>query len=151
MNRKLRDTLPITAESLVPSVPDQIKVDKSEENRRDRIEKNYNDSKGVRKLSELSPGDPVFIKDSKMHGKVVSKAREPRSYIVETPSNQVRRNRFSLIPMYESRLTKTTEQEGIQEEAPDTQPEVVEAADPYKTTRSGRAVRMPEKYDDYQL
>lgn len=59
----------------------------------------YNRRHAVKELSNLSPGDRVYIPDRKENAVVVDKTPEPRSYLLETNSNAtVRRNRRHLNP-----------------------------------------------------
>ena len=49
-------------------------------------------------LSTLSAGDPVWVQDAKIVGTVVGKAGTPRSYLVQTPTTFLQRNRHLLVP-----------------------------------------------------
>ena len=56
--------------------------------------KECNQQHAVKELSNLSPGDCVYITDHKENAVVVGKRSEPRSYYLDTDSNAtVRRNR----------------------------------------------------------
>lgn len=64
-----------------------------------RVEKqkeNYDRRHGARELEELAVGEEVWIADKKFQGTVVRRTEHPRSYIVQAPSGQVRRNRYHL-------------------------------------------------------
>ena len=53
----------------------------------------------AKELSDLLPGDRVYVPDRRESAIVVSKTPEPRSYLIETDSNAaVRRNRRQLTP-----------------------------------------------------
>lgn len=56
----------------------------------------------MRDLPQLSPGQPVWITDSKSEGNVISSHSTARSYVVETPSGAIRRNRHYLLPLPEN-------------------------------------------------
>ena len=59
----------------------------------------YNQQHTATELSDLLPGDRVYVPDCQENAVVVSKTPEPRSYLVETDSNAaVRRNRRQLTP-----------------------------------------------------
>ncbi|XP_011859611.1 PREDICTED: uncharacterized protein LOC105557076 [Vollenhovia emeryi] len=103
MSRRLRDTLPTTASNLEPRVVCKEAVGEKEDRRRKRIEDNYNKSKGTRQLPELTPGTRVFIKDAKKFGTVIQKAEQPRSYIIQTDTNKLRRNRYTVVPTQPAR------------------------------------------------
>ena len=48
-------------------------------------------------MPELAPGDKVWVTDKEVPGAVVQQAHTPRSYIVDTPSAVIRRNRRHLV------------------------------------------------------
>ena len=59
----------------------------------------YNRRHAVKELSNLSPGDRVYIPDRKENAVVVAKTPEPRCYYLHTDGNAtVRRNRRQLNP-----------------------------------------------------
>ena len=100
--RKIRTTLPVTHRSL-----SQKPIEEEELRERDAIWKqrqksNFDRRHGARPLSELQPDEPVLIKLDNEKGwqlpaKVVEKCA-PRSYMVQTPTGQLRRNRRHLKP-----------------------------------------------------
>jgi len=60
--------------------------------RRSRASK-YNQRHAAKELSNLLPGDQVYVPDRRENAVVVRKTPEPRSYLIETNSNAaVRRN-----------------------------------------------------------
>ena len=72
-------------------------VTEKEEKRRVKIEDNYNTLKGACKSSELSPRTKVFIIDVTECGTVIRKAEKICSYIIETHTNKLRRNRYTFV------------------------------------------------------
>ena len=99
MGRKLRTTLPMDPKRLIPHQVDTEVLKKKKEKRKESHKKNYDKHHGVRSEAELQTGDTVWIKDLRAWGRIVEKAKAPRSYIVDTSRGQFRRNSFHLIPM----------------------------------------------------
>ena len=62
-----------------------------------RQKSNHDSHHGAKMLQQLEPDGKVWITDRKEPGRIIQKAQTPRSYIVETPSTTVRRNRRHLI------------------------------------------------------
>jgi len=97
MGRRLRTALPISSAFLKPCLPDEDQLCEKEEARIESQKRNYDRGHRTRDLSELQPGEEVWIVDLQRPGVIL--AREaPRSYIVETDKRNVRRNRYHLIP-----------------------------------------------------
>lgn len=153
MSRQLNDTLPSIPQNLESKVVNKGVVREKENHRRRRIEKNYNISKGVRQLPELVPGTRVFIKDNRRFGTVVQKADQPRSYIIQTDTNQLRRNRHTIFPITPNgkddtdTLQEEQPQRGSltptrQEETPTEGREIVSGE--YRT-RAGRISKPPQR------
>ncbi|XP_065891689.1 uncharacterized protein [Dysidea avara] len=62
--------------------------------------KYYNNRHRIKSLPQLPDDTPVWVQteNSQVHGTIVHQAATPRSYIVSTPSGQLRRNRINLRP-----------------------------------------------------
>ena len=99
MGRRLRTTVPTFPAMLEPALPDLRKVQHKEREKRWMDSKNYDQRHRVRDLPELSSGDHVWITDAKMPGTVTSAHHTPRSYLVEGPHGELRRNRHHLVPL----------------------------------------------------
>ena len=98
MGRKIRTSLPQMTKQFVPGwtyIPEFKKKD-AEFKRKQKA--NYDDRHRVRELPEIPDETSAWIRSDRgsVQGKVVSPANTPRSYIVDTPSGQVRRNRNQL-------------------------------------------------------
>ena len=94
MGRRLRTTLPTTPSKLTPQWPELTKLREKEGKIKTEPTKDYNRRHAVKDLSDLSPGDRVYIPDRKEKAVVVAKTPEPRSYYLDTDYNAtVRRNR----------------------------------------------------------
>ncbi|KAL2103182.1 hypothetical protein ACEWY4_000050 [Coilia grayii] len=51
----------------------------------------------AQQLTTLTPGDHVWVKDTKEKGTVISQANTPRSYVIDSPRGVLRHNRNHLI------------------------------------------------------
>ncbi len=93
MNRQIRCTIPRI--QLENKIPPRREIEYYDEIRRERMERYYN--KSARELPELQPGTRVLIEDLRIHGKIIRKREEPRSYDVRLENGRViRRNRRNL-------------------------------------------------------
>lgn len=101
MGRNIRTSLPTLPHNLKPEWPDQDKIRAKDTQQKLSQAKFYNRRHGVRALAPLKPGDPVTIKiDSQKQwndqGTIKSLASTPRSYMIDTPKGEFRRNRRHL-------------------------------------------------------
>ncbi|KAK7889208.1 hypothetical protein WMY93_024768 [Mugilogobius chulae] len=96
MGRKIRTTVPVIPSQLDPHGADLGKVKSREQSYRQRQKQNYNKRHRAHDMPSLQQGEHVWIKDMQQRGTVVSTAGTPRSYIVETPNGNLRRNRYHL-------------------------------------------------------
>jgi len=98
MGRKIRTTVPVIPSQLKPACTDTERLIRSEQQYRQKQQRNYNRRHRAHDLPRLQPGDHVWVKDIHQRGTVMSTAGTPRSYVVETPRGTLRRNRFHLSP-----------------------------------------------------
>ncbi|XP_037502968.1 uncharacterized protein LOC119377674 [Rhipicephalus sanguineus] len=98
MGRPLKTTIPKIDEALAPKWPSIFKVRKKDRAARKKQARNFNRHHAVRELRPLMPGDDVWVQDIPCVAKVLSPAQRPRSYIVETSSGVIQRNRKHLVP-----------------------------------------------------
>lgn len=161
-NRRLQTTLPIAKSQLEPKVDDKRKLEGKEEKRIEKQTTNYNKRHGVRNLSDLRPGEAVWITDRKSTGKIIDKADQPRSYIVQSGKRNYRRNRRHLIPSTdfkpETDDTDDLNSSPVLTDVPGSQV-VPSCGGKYNSnsssgtppalyvTRSGRTVRAPQRLD----
>ncbi|KAK7912494.1 hypothetical protein WMY93_012705 [Mugilogobius chulae] len=96
MGRKIRTTVPVIPSQLDPHGADLGKVKSREQSYRQRQKQNYYKRHRAHDMPSLQQGEHVWIKDMQQRGTVVSTAGTPRSYIVETPNGNLRRNRYHL-------------------------------------------------------
>ncbi|EFA13186.1 hypothetical protein TcasGA2_TC006861 [Tribolium castaneum] len=94
LNRKLRENLPTLADNLFPKIQENVKETKE---RSHRNIKSYYD-RSAKDLPTLNKDQAVLVRKNKhwIPGKVVQRHSKPRSYIVETEGNILRRNRKDL-------------------------------------------------------
>uniref|UniRef100_A0A7N8YPR4 Integrase catalytic domain-containing protein n=1 Tax=Mastacembelus armatus TaxID=205130 RepID=A0A7N8YPR4_9TELE len=153
MGRRLRTTVPTLPSQLDPALPDMHVFARKEKEKRIMDTEYYNRRHRARPLSDLVPGEHVWITDAKESGTVLQNHTSPRSYLVDVPNGVVRRNRQHLIPLH----THTSEGAALeQQERPKTITEQVSVS-PEKIaskasgvtatprTRSGRAIVKPDR------
>ncbi|CAC5366075.1 unnamed protein product [Mytilus coruscus] len=109
----------------------------------------------ARPFSKVKTNDRVWVKDQKRQGIIKAESNEPRSYIIETDSGEIRRNRrhFSNFPEKpDTKISKNTF-ETIPDEIPiynnkleDNQTDQSDKSDLY-VTKSGRISKPPDKLD----
>jgi len=173
MGRRIKSTLPITAELLKPQSQENVKEKLTE---RAQLQKKYFDRHASKELPVLQKGDDVKMKHGKewISAKVTDKHHSPRSYVVQThDGRKYRRNRRQLnryrtdtavpknsdnyqpigtecnhpIPATlppEETVTMTTQQTEKQVKS-----EVVTSTSPVTVTRSGRIVKKPSYLKDF--
>ncbi|XP_015768943.1 PREDICTED: ankyrin-1-like [Acropora digitifera] len=99
MGRRLRTTPPTIPSKLIPQWPELAKFCETEEKIKSKQVVQYNQRHAAKELSNLLPGDRVYVPDRRENAVVVGKTPEPRSYLIETDSNAaIRRNRRQLTP-----------------------------------------------------
>ena len=96
IGRKIRTTVFISPKMLTPQWPylDQFLV--ADQLIKNRQTNNFDKRHNARDLPVLGVGDKVWIPDHKSEGMVMEKTASPRSYLVQTPSGPLRRNRRHL-------------------------------------------------------
>lgn len=97
MGRQLRTTVPVTLSSLNPGWTDITKFKEEEQKKRLRLSWNFNKRHRAQHLTRLTPGDHVWVKDTKEKGTVIRQVEAPRSYVMDTPRGNLRRNQNHLV------------------------------------------------------
>jgi len=134
MGRRLRANIPLLNDQLIP---DWDFLEEFRSNNRifkDRQKRDFDRRHRTRALPPIPDDSDVWITSGNqpVTGRVVSPASTPRSYVVETPTGQVRRNRQHLNRMPESH-------EPIDQTEHSTR-------DPIMTrTRTGTVIRPPDR------
>ena len=114
MNRRLRSNIPIIRDLLKPCISDLTIVKKVEKQGKNGMKENHDFRHSATDLPCLDPSGRVWLPDQMMYGKVIAQLESttPRSYMIETPTNTIRRNRRHLnhIPDAEAREKLQEEQ-----------------------------------------
>ena len=141
MGRRLRTSVPQTDSMLVPRWSYLEKFRKSEKQYKIQQKENFNSKHRAKKLPPISNDTEVWIttEQEPVPGVVVSPADRPRSYVVETPSGQIERNRSQV------RIVPERSENSYSSEPVNTQQEG--ESPPPKRTRSktGTTLRQPER------
>lgn len=101
MGREIRTLLPTLESNLKPVFPNQEAVNSKDEETKTTYRQYFDKRHGVKPLPDLQPGDVVSVKLGqqkgwKTPGKVIARSYTPRSYVIQTPSSVMRRNRRHL-------------------------------------------------------
>ena len=96
MGRKIKSTIPIIPRHLIPKLPNQELFKEKEEVYRSKQKKNFDNRHKAQQLKHLPSGATVYITDMDCTGTVIRPSKKPRSYLVDTPTTVVRRNRVQL-------------------------------------------------------
>ena len=153
MGRKLRSLIPQTNTHLIPQWSYLGDFRKANKEFKDKQEYYFNRGHRTRGLSPIPDHTEVWIKSEKkpIPGTVISPAKAPRSYVVETPRGQVERNRshLNIVPRQESQETtspvievptRSSSEEGLPS-----------PSKPIMTrSRTGTALQQPEWYGRWQ-
>ena len=184
MGREIRTLLPTLESNLKPVVPNQEAVTSKDEKTKTTYCQYFDKRHGVKPLPDLQPGDVLSVKLDqqkgwKTPGKIIARSYTPRSYVIQTPSSVMRRNRRNLrrvtslnsveIPDEpELDLELESQAEDLNAESPDAEPDtplpivkpsrtMMEGASsasvrpslPEVRTSSGRVVRKPARFRDF--
>ena len=157
MGRKLRTTLPQSTKQLSPSWPYLPEFRRLNKQFKQRQKENFDHRHGTIEQPDIPSGSEVVITtdNEPVEGSVVRPAGTPRSYIVKTPSGEVRRNRSQLNIVPERSTTESTEStessstnEPVGTEPEQPNPPSSSPTRPHVVTRSqtGVVVRPPERW-----
>ena len=115
MGRKIRCTLSMSPEKLIPKLPNLKRLQKTECKKRLQQTDNYNIRHRASVLPDLNMGDKVWIPDNKTLEVVVRRSQAPRSVVVNTENSLLRRNKRDLVPSPRANAegTSNTQLEGI--------------------------------------
>ena len=154
-NRCIRGPLPYTDKTLTPIIPE------AQETLLDRQQRQKQDyDKRATDLQPLQEGNNVLCRtDDAKHwsnGKVVAKCPQPRSYIIETDTGQVKRNRTHLKPVSNTSNadTEPTETDDSSISITESSTKERQPQTPVASSRtSARANRgtLPLRFNDYKM
>ena len=127
MGRKLRTLIPQTDKHLVPEWTYLNAFRAKNKLFKETQRKNFNKRHRVRDLSPIPDNTDVWVtsEDQTVRGRVIEPAGSPRSYVVETPTGQVHRNRSHLNVVPDQSETQETivEPQGVPTESLENTPE----------------------------
>ena len=81
---------------MIPQLPNQELLKEKEEVSRSKQKKNFDNRHKAQQLKPLPSRATVYIIDMVCTGTVIRPSKKPRSYLVDTPTTVVRRNRVQL-------------------------------------------------------
>ena len=98
MGRNIRSTLPQARGSLAPQWPYLGEFRQANENFKRQQKEDYDRCHRARGLPDIPDNTEVWVTTNRHNapGRILTTANTPRSYIVETPSGEIRRNRHQL-------------------------------------------------------
>ena len=98
MGRQIRSNLPQTSDAFKPQWPYLSDFRQSNRKLKAKQKANYDSRHGTRPLAEIPDDTPVWVTTDGSHypGHVTAQTDAPRSYLVQTPAGQIRRNRVHL-------------------------------------------------------
>ena len=112
MGRKIRSTLPTSTQTLTPQWPYLIEFRQANETFKQQQRRDFDQRHRVRDLPNIPDNTDVWIttNGNPVAGRTVQMADTPRSYVVQTPSGQTRRNRSQLNVNPSTPTTEVTEE-----------------------------------------
>lgn len=104
MGRRLKTRLPVLVSLLTPKPSDHDEISSADTRSKQLYKFHYDRRNGTRLLEPLQPGKEVLAKTDgekswDVRGRVVRADLENRTYIIQTPSGDLRRNRKHLQPV----------------------------------------------------
>ena len=89
MGRKIRTMIPTLPSLLMPNWPYLEQFRDKDSKLKTRQKRDFDNRHLARDLPDLPVGNPVWIVDQKVEGKLIDKTGTPRSYAVESPNGPV--------------------------------------------------------------
>lgn len=107
--RRVRSSLPLLEEKLIPQWQYLQEFRLRDKQFKQKQKQEYDRRHGVRPLPEIPADSDVWVNTDgqRTPGQVVARADTPRSYLVETPQGQLRRNRAHLSVMPDGRQSSS--------------------------------------------
>jgi len=139
LGRKLRSTLSLAPEKLIPKWPETEQLRKTEPEYKHKQAENYNRRHRASALPEVKPGGKVWVTDQSSPFVIVQKSLAPRSHQVKTDQSLLRRNRRHLVET-------PTPSPKLEKEKRDDSPKC-ESSSNFTVPRSGRTVIPPKRLD----
>ena len=142
MGRHLRTSLPQMTRQLIPLWPYFSEFRQADKQYKEWTKEDFDGRHSVRNLPDLPDDQSVWVSspEGPVPGTVVSPAVTPRSYIVETKSGEVRRNRCQL------RVRPDPDLHDDRQEAPRNDRSETTRTSPIKTrSRTGVSLKAPDR------
>ena len=105
MSRKLQSTVPMITKQYIPKLPNRSLLQSKEQNYQDNQQQRFNTRHKTYELEPLWQGDTVLVPEFQKNGTVLSEVA-PWSYMIQTPTGKVRRNRRHLTILTEINSTE---------------------------------------------
>ena len=139
MGRRMRTTIPQAKELLTPEWSYLAKFRESNKKFKESQKRNFDRRHGVKDHGDLDDAEVWVTSETQpIHGRVVSRANNPRSYVVETPTGELQRNSTHLNVIPEQPSPTSSEQLRI--EPPHTPPRRI-----VTRSQTGTAIHPPER------
>ena len=141
MGRRIRTPIPQVNKLLIPDWTYLPMFREKNKQYKDSQKQNFDRRQRVRELSPISDNTSVWITSERqpMEGRVVSAADSPRSYVIDTPSGQVHRNRSHLNVVPEQSMPEQPMPDNVEMET-GSQPRVI-----MTRSQTGTEIRPPER------
>ena len=143
--RKLKSTVPLTNEQRLPKVPDRSKVSCKDEKLKGRQKQNFDAHRAAKEQPPLRIGDSVWIRDRSSEG-VIAKEINPRSFEIESPSGNYRRNRSDLIRLPGDDNEEPTSGTNSEQSSSSSE-ELTQNTAERRTLRDRASINAPQRYE----
>ncbi|XP_037564184.1 uncharacterized protein K02A2.6-like [Dermacentor silvarum] len=98
MGRRLQTRVPKASHQLEPAWVPFVPFTRRDQANRRRQASDFNRRHAAHELRPLQAGEKVWVRDVNSPAIVMGPAQRPRSYVVETPTGVLQRNRMHLVP-----------------------------------------------------
>ena len=140
MGRRLRGNIPVLTTQLIPEWSYLDDFRRQNQHFKERQKREYDNRHGVRSLPPIPEDSDVWITTGEQPttGTVLRPAATPRSYIIQTPSGQIRRTRqhLNVVPRNQDQVTPPQEKDN---------PPVTTRSPIVTRSRSGTTVQPPDR------
>lgn len=141
MGRRLRTSVPQTDKMLVPPWPYLKRFRELDLKQKQKQKENFDLRHRTKDLPPMSEDTETWVttESEPVSGRVISTAGRPRSYVVETPSGRIERNRsqLTIVPRENSENSGTSHQPDVDIETP---------SRIMTRSRTGTAINPPDRF-----
>ena len=148
MGRRIRTDVPQIKKYLTPNWPHLKNFKEKDKQYKLQQKKHYDRRHRTHTAVELPEGTPVWVsmQGNQSPGTVTQQLEQPRSYTIETPTGQVRRNRRHLRPRSENTPDEGLEMGENQRDRENTQSRDTRVIQ--TRSRSGTVIHPPDRYSN---